>query len=63
MGKLIELIQQWFCIHEYELLREIELYDNVYTFDEHLERQTVLRGYKWVYVCKKCKRKKVITSD
>lgn len=54
MGYIIDIIRSWFCKHEWECLSNIAVYrDN---FD------SIPLYHKWVYVCKKCKRKKIIKS-
>ncbi len=56
MGWLIDEIRSWFCKHEWECLMEkIPVYDSAYS-------TTIPHYHKWVYVCKKCKRKKIIKS-
>lgn len=56
MGKLIDTIRSWFCKHEWECLM-----DGVPVF--YSTSHSIPSQYKWLYVCKKCKRKKVVTSD
>ena len=60
MGKLIDAIRSWFCKHEWECLM-----DGVAVYIEFSSVGPYSRPvyYKWVYVCKKCGRKKVITSE
>ena len=55
MGWLIDKIRSWFCKHEWECLMEGA---PVY-WDSYSTRPSY---YKWLYVCKKCKRKKIIKS-
>lgn len=55
MGVIIDKIRSWFCKHEWEcLMDEIPVYD-----DFSGSRPAY---HKWVYVCKKCMRKKIIKS-
>ena len=54
MGLIIDMIRSWFCKHEWECLREIDVYDTAW--------DRMPSYHKWVYVCKKCKRKKIIRS-
>ena len=53
MGWLIDKIRSWFCKHEYELLYECDVWDI------HPEYPAY---HKWIYVCKKCGRKRIIRS-
>ena len=57
MGWLIDKIREWFCEHEWECLVD----GCAVWSDNPLAKYP--RCYKWVYVCKKCKRKKVVTSE
>lgn len=55
MGWLIDKIRSWFCKHEWECLMEkCPVYDTYYD-----SRPSY---HKWVYVCKKCKRRKIVKS-
>lgn len=53
MGYLIDRIRSWFCKHEWELLKEVRLWDP-YLSNEHP------CGFVNHYVCKKCMRHKKI---
>lgn len=53
MGWLIDKIRSWFCKHEWECLME-----EVPVYGSSLEQYPI--HYKWIYVCKKCKRKKIV---
>ena len=54
MGYIIDIIRSWFCKHEWEcLMSKVAVYDDNYSRPSY---------HKWVYVCKKCKRKKIIKS-
>ena len=56
MGWLIDTIRSWFCKHEWEcLMKAAPVYDTAW------DRMPTY--YKWVYVCKKCKRRKIVKSD
>ena len=55
MGWLIDTIRSWFCKHEWECLME-----DVPVFGEF--SRSIPICHKWLYVCKKCKRKKIIKS-
>lgn len=59
MGWLIDKIRSWFCEHEWELLSRNAVYDSC---DSNREEEIPIE-YRWVYVCKKCMRKKVITTN
>ena len=54
MGVIIDKIRSWFCKHEWECLSQIRIYNYA--------NNDIPCGYKWVYVCKKCMRKKTIKS-
>ena len=51
---IIDKIRSWFCKHEWECLSQISVYDSSFS--------DTPCGYKWIYVCKKCMRQKVIKS-
>ena len=51
MGWLIDRIRSWFCTHEWECL--LDKYPVYYEGNRP-------HHYEWLYVCKKCKRKKKI---
>lgn len=53
MGWLIDKIRSWFCKHEWECLME-----KVPVYGTDFEQYPT--HYKWIYACKKCKRKKII---
>ena len=55
MGWLIDKIRSWFCKHEWELLA-----DNM--VEEVYGRHTLDTYHQWIYVCRKCMKKKKITS-
>ena len=55
MGKLIDTIRFWFCKHEWECLM-----DGIPVFCSQFSDRPGY--YKWLYVCKKCKHKKIIKS-
>lgn len=52
MSWIIDKVRSWFCKHEWELLKEIHVY-------EHFCKDCPT-AYKWVYVCKKCMKRKII---
>jgi len=55
MGYIIDIIRSWFCKHEWECLMEkVPVYDSYY--------DSIPSYHKWVYVCKKCKRRKIVKS-
>lgn len=57
MGWLIDKIRSWFCKHEWECLVDKEpVY--YYPFTKTVNPEY----YKWVYVCKKCKKMKRIKA-
>ncbi len=54
MGWLIDKIRAWFCKHEWEcLMSEVPIYIYSNSYPEY---------YEWLYVCKKCKKRKKIIS-
>jgi hypothetical protein len=56
MGYIIDIIRSWFCNHEWECLMEkAPVYEDFYT--------NYPAYFQWVYVCKKCKRTKIIKSN
>lgn len=55
MGWLIDKIRSWFCIHEWELLWDNDVEETYYG-------RTLCTYHNWIYVCKKCGRRKKITS-
>lgn len=56
MGWIIDKARSWFCKHEWEcLMEESPVFYN--------EWSKIPLYYRWVYVCKKCKRKKIINSN
>lgn len=55
MGYIIDLVRSWFCKHEWEcLMSDVAVYGDAF--------DTRPSYHKWVYACKKCKRKKIIKS-
>ena len=55
MGWLIDKIRSWFCKHEWEcLMAKVPVYEDAY--------DRIPSYHKWVYVCKKCKRRKIVKS-
>ena len=56
MNLLIDEIRSWFCKHEWEcLIEKAPVYEDYYIkFPAY---------FQWVYVCKKCKHKKIIKSN
>lgn len=59
MGWLIDKIREWLCDHEWEcLLEKSPVYKDYYNLDNNIPSY-----YQWVYVCKKCGRKRKITSE
>jgi len=46
MRKLINYIRSCFCRHEWELLNRAEIYEDA--------KNTMPKGMKWTYRCKKC---------
>ena len=55
MGWLIDKIRSWFCKHEWECLAE-----RVPVKDPSLDNPI---AYKWLYVCKKCKKTKKVVLE
>ena len=55
MGYIIDKIRSLFCRHEWECLME-----RCPVYGTEFDRTPSY--HKWVYVCKKCKRKKTIKS-
>ena len=53
MRKIIDYFRTLFCKHEYELLCKDTVHD--------LTDKPIY--IKWIYVCKKCKYKKKVTSE
>jgi len=54
MGWLIDKIREWFCKHDWECLgNAIPVYDIKHPNGNPYK-------YKWVYVCRKCKKMKEI---
>lgn len=45
MRWLINYIRSYFCKHDFELIKYIEVYSNIHD---------VPIGYKWIYRCRKC---------
>lgn len=54
MGWLIDKIREWFCEHEYELLCDNDVWMIHPNYPSY---------HQWIYVCKKCGRKKKITNE
>ena len=52
MSWIIDKIRLWFCKHEWELSKEIKVYEPLC--------KDIPITYEWIYVCKKCMTKKVI---
>lgn len=52
MKAIINYIRSCFCKHEYELIKEVRVFES--SFDNHPV------GTKWVYRCKKCLHHKVV---
>ena len=52
MRWLIDYIRSCFCKHEWELLQEAKVYDDVDCRDRRTEPYII--GSKWLYRCKKC---------
>ncbi len=54
MSWLIDKVRSWFCKHEWELLQKTNVYkrDNI--------QSGIPSGFEWVYVCKKCMKRKII---
>ena len=55
MWKIIDYIRSCFCKHDWELVRDAIVYDNTFEVSHGLPK-----GHKYVYICKKCKRMKVL---
>ena len=45
MSWIIDKIRLWFCKHEWELLKEIKVYEPLC--------KDIPIAYEWIYVCKK----------
>lgn len=58
MHRVIDYIRSLFCKHEYELL-----YHGYVYYDSIGLEHSKPTYYQWVYVCKKCKHKKKITTE
>ena len=56
MGWLIDKIRSWFCKHEWECLVDRGAVYN-------RANQKYPSYYQWLYVCKKCGKKRRITSE
>ena len=57
MSWLIEKIRSWFCVHEYECIDSVDVYETFYGYVPECPTY-----HKWTYICKKCGRKKIITN-
>ena len=55
MRKLIDYINSLFCQHEYECIKQVQVYDVDYP--RHSSNPI---GTKWVYRCKKCCYHKIV---
>lgn len=56
MGYLIDKIRSWFCKHEWECVMEAApVYEDFFV--------KMPAYFKWVYVCKKCKCRKIVKSQ
>jgi hypothetical protein len=56
MRQIIDYIRSWFCRHEWECLMEcVPVYEDAFAIRPSY--------YKWLYVCKKCKHKKIVKSQ
>lgn len=61
MGWLIDKIHSWFCKHEFECIVEGQpVYETM--FGHPAELRLGPSYHQWIYVCKKCGRKKKITT-
>lgn len=54
MSQLIDKIRSWFCKHEWECISS----NDVYKYEE--DKYPIY--HKWIYICKKCGRKRKITN-
>ena len=52
MRRLIDYIRSCFCKHEWELLDEVEVYDNTNYYGRKVDIYKI--GRRWTYRCKKC---------
>ena len=52
MRSIINYIRSCFCIHDFELIKESQMFE--------YEDSTIPLGTKWVYRCKKCCYHKVV---
>lgn len=52
MSWLIDKVRSWFCKHEWELLQKTNVYNNI--------QSGIPSEFEWVYVCKKCIKRKII---
>ena len=52
MRVIIDYIRSCFCKHEYELIKQVQV------FESCLDNRPM--GTKWVYRCKKCLRHKIV---
>ena len=59
MEWLIDKIREWFCEHEWECLVEKQ---PVYDIDLLGNMSSFPICYKWIYVCKKCKKVKKVNT-
>lgn len=55
MSWLIDKVRSWFCKHEWELLQKTNVYNNI--------QSGIPSGFEWVYVCKKCMKRKIIKGQ
>lgn len=58
MRTLIDYIRSLFCNHEYECIDMSNVYT---TYGTYIPKRPSYR--QWTYVCKKCGRKKKITTE
>lgn len=56
MWKLIDYIRSCFCKHDWELVKIVEVYGDSYYFTS----RPLPKGFEYIYICKKCKRMKVV---
>lgn len=56
MGNIIDIIRSRFCKHDWELIESGTVYD---FYD--IKKQLPL-GSKYVFVCRNCKRKKIVKT-
>lgn len=56
MRKIVDYFRSLFCNHEWELVEKRDVYEG---FSPKYEWCI---GTKWIYICKKCKSRKIVKS-